>query len=62
MCTGHKNLTKLYSLRFSVITTVPMNISFFWKGMSRVRVEIHQMFYPKWGGNISLRNFDECVI
>jgi hypothetical protein len=62
MCTGHKNLTEFYSVKLSVITTVPMNISFFWKGKPCVLVEIHQMFYYEFGGNISLRNFEECII
>jgi hypothetical protein len=62
MCSGHKNLTKLYSLRVSVIMTVPTNISFFWKGMPRILMEIHEMFYHEVGGKFSLRNFDEHII
>jgi hypothetical protein len=59
---GNKNLTELYSVRLSVIMTVPMNISFFWKGVPCVFVDIHQMFYREVGGNISLRNFDKYII
>jgi hypothetical protein len=62
MCTGYKNPTKLYSVRLSIIMTVPMNMSFFWKGKPRVLLEIRQMFYHEVRGNISLRNFDERII
>jgi hypothetical protein len=62
MCTGNKNLTELYSVRLSVILTVAINISSFWKGMSCVLVDLHQMFYHEVGGNISLRNVDKYTI
>ena len=43
-----KNVTKFYSARLSIIMTVPMNIYFFWKGMTRVLMEIHQIFFMKF--------------